>query len=265
MATANYQDEITIVANPDIGYTVGIVTVKDAGGTDIPVIDSKFAMPAKDVIVNVKFEPLRGTINDKDYVLIGGKKWATMNIGASSLSERGNLYAWGEISPKSEYTPANYSVNISTNIAPDSGCDAARANWGGTWRMPTQDDYKTLVLACGGYNIASDVNATQLAAKHIDNGKLKKGTYILKSSTQISLLSGIEELKDITLLGFLLSDGENYLFFPFGTDNTNGKFWSSNKDSNASYAGCLSFTQNTYNWASRTFRYFGISIRPVSD
>lgn len=52
--------------------------------------------------------------NDDDnlehkYVDLGlSVKWATCNIGASKPDERGNLYAWGEISTKSEYTKENY-------------------------------------------------------------------------------------------------------------------------------------------------------------
>ena len=35
-------------------------------------------------------------------------KWARVNIGANSPEKLGNLYAWGEVSPKEEYTFSNY-------------------------------------------------------------------------------------------------------------------------------------------------------------
>ena len=74
-----------------------------------------------------------GTINGYEYVDLGlpsGLKWATHNIGATSPSEKGDMFAWGEISPKAQYTEANctsYGLNMQ-DIAGDPQYDAARAN-----------------------------------------------------------------------------------------------------------------------------------------
>lgn len=43
-----------------------------------------------------------GTINNHDYINIGGKKWGTMNVGATTVAESnttsfGGYYAWGEV------------------------------------------------------------------------------------------------------------------------------------------------------------------------
>ena len=51
-----------------------------------------------------------GQINGHDFVDLGlssGLKWATCNIGASSASEYGDYYAWGETTTKSNYSSWN--------------------------------------------------------------------------------------------------------------------------------------------------------------
>ncbi len=90
-------------------------------------------------------------INDHEYVDLGlSVKWATCNVGASSPSDYGNYYAWGETKTKSEYTVENsitYGKNMG-NIAGNSTYDVARAKWGGTWRLPTKEEIKELDDKC---------------------------------------------------------------------------------------------------------------------
>ena len=94
-----------------------------------------------------------GTINGYEYVDLGlpsGLKWATHNIGATSPSEKGDMFAWGETSPKAQYTEANctsYALNMQ-DIAGDPQYDAARANWGSTWKMPSKKDFEELMNEC---------------------------------------------------------------------------------------------------------------------
>ena len=92
-----------------------------------------------------------GSIAGHDYVDLGlSVKWATCNVGASSPSDYGNYYAWGETTPKSEYTnETSVTLNKSMgDIAGNPQYDAARANWGGTWRMPTIAEIEELVDKC---------------------------------------------------------------------------------------------------------------------
>ncbi len=91
------------------------------------------------------------TINGHEYVDLGlSVKWATCNVGAESPSDYGDYFAWGETEPKEEYTEEN-SVTYWKHIGSISGnsqYDAARANWGGTWRMPTVNEIDEFVYKC---------------------------------------------------------------------------------------------------------------------
>lgn len=122
----------------------------------------------------------------EEYVDLGlpsGLKWAKRNLGASKPSDYGNYYAWGETTPKpkkakyswktykwmqagqsdwkhiNKYTIADGNTkaiwydaggnfigdNKTTLIAGD---DAATANLGSPWRMPTFDEIKELIDNC---------------------------------------------------------------------------------------------------------------------
>ena len=92
-----------------------------------------------------------GQHNGHEYVDLGlSVKWATCNVGATSPEDYGHYFAWGETSPKAEYTWEN-SVTYGEQMSDISGnaqYDAATANWGGSWRMPTKEQMEELVEHC---------------------------------------------------------------------------------------------------------------------
>jgi len=113
-----------------------------------------------------------GTLNGHEWVDLGlpsGTKWATCNVGASKLEEYGNYYAWGETSTKTTYDWSTYRYSngsydrltkycsksyYGSNGFTDylkilqSSDDAATANWGKGWRMPTRDEFEELTNNC---------------------------------------------------------------------------------------------------------------------
>ena len=99
---------------------------------------------------------LTGTHMGYEWVDLGlpsGLKWATCNIGASSPEEYGDYFAWGETSPKEEYRPTNSASYGSSdskwdNIGGNPSYDAAAANWGGDWRLPTGKEFQELIDNC---------------------------------------------------------------------------------------------------------------------
>lgn len=95
----------------------------------------------------------RGEFMGHSYVDLGlpsGIKWATVNIGASQPSDAGYYFAWGETSPKSNYTEQTCKTQDMkmTDISGNPQYDAATAQWGGSWRMPTLSEFEELAKNC---------------------------------------------------------------------------------------------------------------------
>lgn len=97
--------------------------------------------------------PTSGSINGYEWVDLGlasGTKWATHNVGATTPEEYGDLYAWGEIETKTEYTKDNsvtHGVSM-TDISGNPTYDVARNKWGSTWRMPKKNELEELYEDC---------------------------------------------------------------------------------------------------------------------
>ena len=105
------------------------------------------------VLCSCEEKALTGTHEGHEWVDLGlpsGLKWATCNVGASLPEDYGNYYAWGETNTKTEYTKDNSVSRRKSwgDIATSSDRDAARANWGGSWRMPTEAEFQELRETC---------------------------------------------------------------------------------------------------------------------
>ena len=183
-------------------------------------------------------EPTTGTINGYDWVDLGlSVKWATKNVGASSQSDHGDYFAWGETNTKSSYKEDNsrtYKKKLD-DIAGNSQYDPARSRWGSPWRLPTEWEYKELVDKCtwtwtsqgghNGYRITSKTNGNSI---------------------------------------FLPAAGK---FYGTSLDAVGeyGFYWSSTPDESDTkwaYRRCFSLSYQDVLWGER---YSGYSVRPVSE
>ena len=208
--------------------------------------------------VTVKMKQAASAPAEAEAVDLGlSVKWANMNVGATSETDYGKYYAWGattdNYSESKDYNWTNtpyYTGNGSTHswskytsapatldVATD---DAARANWGGSWRMPTETEFQELldnttrswqtnykgVSGCNGYLFTS-----------------KKAGYTDKS---------------IFLPAAGYRDGSSLL-----SDGSYGYYWSSTLYSDNVYCGRnLSFySGNAYMYYDS--RYYGFSVRAV--
>ena len=103
-----------------------------------------------------------GSKNGHEYVDLGlpsGIKWATCNVGANKPENGGKYFAWGE-TRETMYSDDNYPTNglsysqlrsrgyidSEGNLKPQY--DAARSNWGGSWRLPTYEEMEELEENC---------------------------------------------------------------------------------------------------------------------
>jgi len=189
--------------------------------------------------------------NGYEYVDLGlpsGLKWATCNVGASSPEEYGDYFAWGETETKSEYTydnsltldktleylKANGYIDDEGNLTPEH--DAATANWGGTWRMPTKAEQQELRDNCTWiWTAQNGVNGYKVTGPNGSCIFLPAAGYRYGSS--------------------LSSDGDD------------GYYWSSTPDVSYfdDYAYCLYFYYGGeyVDWYYN--RIYGLTIRPITE
>ena len=138
-------------------------------------------------------DPVKPLAHDAKVDLGLSVLWADCNVGAESPEQSGERFAWGETSPKTYYSEYNYKymkafteenkwwyckyatkpdnlfggsfTDGKAKLDPED--DAARANWGGKWRMPTKEEFAELYKKCewtedtvngvAGYRVTSKV------------------------------------------------------------------------------------------------------------
>lgn len=211
-------------------------------------------------------------------VVVDGKPvlFANMNVGAQAVTDYGTYFAWGETSgftvvghsdtPAEGNTKTSFA-DISTykwytsttkliKYNNDSGLgdvdglhslqaddDAATANWGTAWRMPTKEELNALIE-----------QTTNEPVTNYENTGVNGYKFINKS------------------------DDTKFIFVPagglytstFGYQNTFGYYWSSSLNkSNTYYAWSLCFSKSGVGNISmaelENYRYFGLPIRAVQS
>ncbi len=184
-----------------------------------------------------------------DLGLPSGILWASHNVGATKPEEYGDYFAWGETSPKTNYDWSTYKYGsdwdeltkyctddyygiVDNKTILDPSDDAATANWGNGWRMPTFDEIWELFDKC---------------------------------TWKWTTLNGVNGL-------LVTGPNGNSLFLPaagyrYGTSlygaGSSGVYWSSSLFSGyPDRAGYLGFSSGDHDWNGND-RDNGFSVRPV--
>ena len=168
---------------------VAIMWVASRGGSADEPIDTNPYNP-----INTTATASSSRLPDKAVDLGLSVLWSDRNVGASSPSDYGGYYAWGETSTKSDYSWSTYTHcdgsyntchNIGSNIA-GSRYDVARQAWGGGWKIPTKAQWEELENRCtwtwttegghSGYKVTGpNGNSIFLPAAGFRNGTLSLG------------------------------------------------------------------------------------------
>ena len=199
-----------------------------------------------------------------DLGLPSGTLWATCNVGANSPEEYGDYFAWGETEPKDFYDWNTYKwcmgdYNTMTKYCPQSDVgyngftdtltelepadDAATANWGSGWQMPSMAQCQEL--------INSSYTTTEWTTQNGVNGR--KITSNINGKSIFLSAAGFHE-------GNRHSPGLGIC----------GTYWSRSlckfddgEDEDGCTAYSLAFWQNMVFGDSDFLRFYGQSIRPV--
>ena len=196
-----------------------------------------------------------GSFNGHDYIDLGlpsGTLWATCNVGANTPEEYGDYFAWGETTPKTTYTWSTYQYsnegwltkycnyspsgyngftdNLTTLLPED---DAATANWGEGWCMPTVDQWREL----------RDHTNCAWTTQNGVNGRL------------LTALNGNSLF--LPAAGYYMGDE---LFFA----GSYGDHWSSSLSTNCPYSAWSCYFSSDYYYVLYNLeRCLGRSVRPV--
>ena len=208
---------------------------------------------------------LRNQIYDIDYAanhayvdlgLPSGLLWATCNVGATNPGDFGDYFAWGETTPKSSYGYENLkycndnegrsfskyvtssslgTVDNLTTLEPSD--DAATANWGSSWRMPTCAEWVEL-------NNTDNCTWTWTTQDGHDGYKVTS----VKNGNSIFLpAAGYRSGTSLNLAG------------------SYGYYWSSSLYESSPVGAWLCYFYSSYHGAGYfNYRHFGQSVRPVS-
>ena len=199
--------------------------------------------------------------NGYEYVDLGlSVKWAACNVGATTPEEYGNYYAWGETTAKEMYNwdtykwaTATYDAvgtkwtletlnkyntddsygTIDNKTVLDLADDAARANRGGAWRMPTYEEWQELINNCTWtWTTLNDINGYEV-----------KGS---NGNTIFLPAAGYRNLGDVDNAG------------------SRGYYWSSSLGTSNSYEAWNAFFNSDNNIGGiDNNRYYGLSVRAV--
>lgn len=146
------------------------VEALSAGTSTITVTDNKTGQTASFTVTVTDSTPVDIPAAAVDLGLPSGTLWANKNVGAASPENGGLYFAWGEIvgygsdvndgrlfdwdSYKwdnfTKYCSASWVAELGMGIVDnktvlDPEDDAATANWGDNWRMPTHEEFKELL------------------------------------------------------------------------------------------------------------------------
>ena len=184
-----------------------------------------------------------GYINGYAYVDLGlpsGLKWATCNVGADSPEDySGNYYAWGETTTKTRYTYENCVTNgIAFNdISGNRQYDAATDNWGSSWRSPKRHEMDELINLC-------EWEWTQVNRVY--------GCKVIGPNDNYIFLPAAGLYDDVSLISLFTQGG----YMCSTPDNSDDELHS---------ACCLFFDEERVYIRSRLYRYYGRTVRPVSE
>ena len=180
----------------------------------------------------VHYNPLFDPYNGHAYVDLGlpsGTLWAKMNVGATSETDAGLYFAWGETQGYSDAsTKAFNEVDYKFNPSGDGSTftkynstdgkavldledDAARAHWGGDWHIPTKEQCIELFSGTTNGFVASDGKFTKYAW---NDGSSSPDTAVTASTSAFNGTAGHIFFKNSYASVTNAISANDYLFIP---------------------------------------------------
>jgi hypothetical protein len=226
--------------------------------------DKEFTNVQSDLEVSAKYEKLNIKCGH-EYVDLGlpsGMLWAVYNVGADSLGEVGDYFAWGETEPKADYSWSTYKWGSKDSLTKYNSADsltalsaeddAATANWGRAWRMPTMKELEELKNGCT-WKWTNNFKESSVAGM-VGTSKTNGNTIFLP----LSFGYNGTDLTDKVIDGFVWSSDLSTVV------NNNGNGYDSGK---GVYSGSGYYYKNSYTYLeiAHIYRCAGRCVRAVAS
>lgn len=109
------------------GTTVVRAVTTDGSNIEQTVTVTVTPLPKKDVDMGLSVE------------------WGAYNIGATSNTDAGEYFCWGQVESMTMFPGYPYFTTLPTTNISGTEYDAATAIWGNEWRIPTRQEWEELV------------------------------------------------------------------------------------------------------------------------
>ena len=235
------------------GTVLNIVIPPIAGGFEVTIYDNAHGFMVlkssseikRNKILNMPEKTYAPTAMDLGLSVY----WATCNVGATTPEGYGDYFAWGETTAKETYDWNTYSLTsdggttfsryntTDGKTVLESDDDAATAKWGAAWRMPTIAEFEELGANCEWtWTTQNGVNGCKVTSK-------------VEGYTDAAIF--------LPATGYRRGDS-------FRSVDSYGCYWSSSLY-NTSRARNLNFNDSSADMSNHCSRYYGQSVRPVTE
>lgn len=199
------------------------------------------------------------------YVDLGlSVKWATCNLGAYSLIEKGSTFSWGEVMRGKYHNWESYKYSEGNSSYVTKYCDnevigvndrkttlelsddAAYVNWGTDWRIPTEKEFSELLNECSW---------------KLDSINNVKGYQVIGKNGNSIFLPFCERISHSErIIGYtVLVTVETHV----SAEGEGGYYWTSSIDVNNPQKAWGFVINSNICGRSSIDRYMGLYIRPV--
>ncbi len=245
-------DVVTLTATPESGYDFHKWSDGNMENPRTITVLESTTLTAEYVLTNSPVDGYEQGYGYIDLRLPSGTLWASYNVGAIKPEDYGDHFAWGETTTKEIYDWSTYTYGNSTSqltkyciissygkdgftdnkTVLEATDDAATANWGGTWRMPTKAEQDELRTECTwAWTTLNGVNGYRVMGPNGKSIFLPAAGYRLDTS-----------LYDAGSYGYYWSSS----LFSDNLSNAYGLYFSGGNRGTSSY-----------------YRYYGLSVRSV--
>lgn len=203
-----------------------------------------------------------------DYVYLGvSVPWADRNLGAESPVDRGNIYYWADVTPAGATCNLYFKLDDRQwmDMSEISGTqyDAAKAAWGGNWRLPTRKEMQELAQKCDWELLT--VEGVQLF-KVSSRSENLKGNYIYIPITGV-LYNGTDYAHD----EFSPTIKHTDTAYLLTSTQVDGKVHDAMFGGGKDLRWCYALEYDTFDYEDKEIpsvgdlnpKYFGYPVRPV--